>query len=181
MSRFQNVNWVVTPVDPGNTRLGLLNAYSRLSDYLHGANERKAYLKRGAPAISTLGYNNKTGVITGIDLAIYLPYELNHTLPAPTNTNVFLEQWGEFAVYSRAFGELKFGDVPSPSLYVKKQLKHLDQALKNANITKYVRYDGLFLQAEYNIFGLYVFGRQRDEVMRIDDAEPITRTRIVDN
>ena len=162
-SKFLSAKWAVTPIVPVNTRQGFLNAYMRLFNYTLGANTGGVNVNApaiiNAPAINKWWYN-ESGVITRGEIAFYIPSKLQHSPPTPTNPDVFLEQWDEMLVYTRAFGVSKNATSP----YFMKQLKHLDRALEKANITPV---PGLFMQAVYTRPG---YGKQREEVMRLDDG-----------
>ena len=150
--------WVVTPIDTSDMRRGYQDAFWRLFKYINGANEDGVRIDMTVPVINKWWYDDSAEV-TGGQMAFYIPSVHQDAPPAPTNSEVTVEQWDEAVVYDRAFGGNR-----RDADYYKKQFVYLWQALAKVGINPF---PGMSITAGYTRPG---WGRQRNEVMYVDDG-----------
>jgi len=149
--------WTQTEIDISDMHTGYIAAFSRLFNYIKGANDQGAELAMTAPVLETWFLDDDYRVESGY-MRFYIPSAFQNNPPSPTDDQVRIVSLEDTVVYDRAFG----GHRRDGERYTGK-FKTLWKALAKQNITidPYVT-----LTAHYTQPGAE---RQRLEVMFVSD------------
>jgi len=98
---YASSTWALTKGHEKNQRL-FKDEFRRLTSYIRGSNVEHKKMPMAVPAITYTIFNRTARATTSL-VGYYLPTRCNSTVPAPTDSKVFIHKIPRFCVYVRSF------------------------------------------------------------------------------
>ena len=125
-----SANWAVTSIDTADLENGYRSAFWRLFKYVNKANNQGVRLTSSIYIVSKWSLGGFLGKVEGGQMAVYIPSAFQANPPAPTDSQVSVENWDDVVTYDRVFG----GDRPDNLKALTKAYRLLKRSLKQEGI-----------------------------------------------
>eukprot|EP01024_Parvocaulis_polyphysoides_P068568 TRINITY_DN83664_c1_g1_i1.p1 TRINITY_DN83664_c1_g1~~TRINITY_DN83664_c1_g1_i1.p1 ORF type:complete len:241 (+),score=13.07 TRINITY_DN83664_c1_g1_i1:69-725(+) len=129
--KYSAATWVSTHIEGMSYDAAEESGFARLFNYISGANEAKKNIPMTSPVRFQLQHGAGPFCKDNFTTSFFVPYDLQGKAPAPTESDIYIEQDEEYEVYVQSFPG--YADEKK----VIEHIKALTYALTSANITDF--------------------------------------------